>query len=232
MQSIASPRKPKAYLFTIKAYGITYKAFGFELQKIIAYLQPKIVKAVVIVRLPLHAHFIAFFEEYPRERVQKLRRKGFIVFVRYLPNAAALQNAERYIMQQEETHASPVEKISGGELNMGKKASEILKQILEKLEDMDERIKALENGKQYQSYDRASNGYEEAKLPVSIKRGRKGVLLFLNSYRYARNKPYVILSDKQLAQLKAEIDKLLRSGGSKKSAIERREGFNSAIEED
>jgi len=232
MHGAKRARPVKAYLFTIKAYGITYKAFGFELQKIIAYLQPKIVKAAAIVRLPLHAHFIAFFEEYPCQKVEKLRRKGFIVFVRYLPNAAALQNAERYITQQEEIHASPVEKLNGGELNMGKKASEILKQILEKLEEMDERIKALENGKQYQSYDRASNGYEEAKLPVSIKRGRKGILLFLNSYKYARNKPYVILNNKQLAQLKAEIDRLLRSGESKKKQIERKEGYNSAIEED
>jgi len=96
--------------------------------------------------------------------------------------------------------------------------------VLELKERMDNIESKLENGEQ--TAERARR-----KLPITLKQGNKGFLMFLNSYRMVRNNPMIILNEEQLLQLRSEIDKLLSVKTAKGKKVEQKEGFEEAIEE-
>ena len=81
------------------------------------------------------------------------------------------------------------------------------------------------NRNSYQASNKQANS-KPAK--VTLKQGKYGYMLFLNSYKMVRGKPMVLLSGRDLTALRAEIDKLLGSK-TKRSRINKKEGFEKAI---
>ena len=230
----------KAYLLTIENCHSTYKAFVNSLQQIFKYLQPRLIKIAVVVKQPLHAHVVCFFDCYPKTTIRRLQLKGWYIHASLLPNAKAVENAVNYCYLQDKKHNSSFMVINlGGEKSMiekrrKRKASEVLKEILNKLEELDERISKIENGKATRKVaskttHNSNNGYSN-QLPITIKLGNKGYLIFLNNYKMVRNTPMTIVNGKQLMLLRNHIDMLLGTA-KKRSQVRRIEGFENALEE-
>jgi len=76
------------------------------------------------------------------------------------------------------------------------------------------------NRNSYQASNKQANN-QPAK--VTLKQGKYGYMLFLNSYKMVRGKPMVLLSGRDLTALRAEIDKLL-SRNTKSSKANSYEG--------
>jgi len=106
---------------------------------------------------------------------------------------------------------------------------EVLNKLVDAVDKLSERVEKLEeqlaNGKQQKEY-------QQQKLPLTIKRGDRGFLLFLNSYKMVRNSPMLVLNQEQLMQLKAEIDKLLSVKTAKGKKVKKKEGFEEAVEDE
>jgi len=109
-----------------------------------------------------------------------------------------------------------------------KNAESMLKKLVDTVLELKERMdnieSKLENGEQTAERTRR-------KLPITLKQGNKGFLMFLNSYRMVRNNPMIILNEEQLLALKAEIDKLLSVKTAKGKKVEQKEGFEEALDE-
>ena len=123
---------------------------------------------------------------------------------------------------------------SNAKLNVrGESMSDRIEERLSRLENivsrLAETVERLANGVAEKQSNQASNKQANSKpAKVTLKQGKYGYMLFLNSYKMVRGKPMVLLSGRDLTALKAEIDKLL-SRNTKRSKINKKEGFEKAI---
>ena len=220
-------------------YLLTYKGNINLFFNLLDKLKAKIL-AYCEVAKPKHAHAVIMLSQpLDKKLSSKLAKHGCYLNWRFLRNAKDVDKAISYVVENPSLHKSDgyVSSVrfisSNAKLDRGGgKMSEDVEKRLDRLEQAVESVaKAVEQlanavlNKPATNKQAKQSDSKQAKY--TLKQGRAGYLLFLNNYKMVRGKPMAILSGKELSQLRAEIDRLLRNKSGKK--VSRKEGFENAL---
>jgi len=222
------------------AYLLNYRGNINLFFKLLDKLKAKIL-AWCIVDKPKHAHAVILVNRRIDKKLSsELAKHGCYINWRFLRNSLDVDKAINYVVNNPSLHKSSGEVYSvrfissNAKLNVrGEGMSDRIEERLNRLEDivsrLAETVERLANGvAEKQSTAKQSNQAQQAESKITLKQGKYGYMLFLNSYKMVRGKPMVLLSGRDLTALKAEIDKLLGSK-TKRSKINKKEGFEKAI---
>jgi len=221
-------------------YLLTYKGNINLFFNLLDKLKAKVL-AYCEVAKPKHAHAVIMLsQKLDKKLSSKLAKAGCYLNWRFLRNGRDVDKAISYVVENPSLHKSDgyvnsvrfissnaAEDIRGG--GMGSSLEERVGKLEEKFEKLANAFEQLANAVLNQK-PASQNSTKQASQPakVTLKQGRAGYLLFLNSYKIVRGKPMTILSGRELASLKAEIDKLL-ADSSKNRRVKKKEGFENAI---
>jgi len=227
--------KPVAYAYLLNFRGNINLFF-----KLLDKLKAKIL-AWCIVDKPKHAHAVIMLsQKLDKKLSSELAKHGCYINWRFLRNSLDVDKAINYVVNNPSLHKSSGEVYSvrfissNAKLNVrGDKMADSLEDRLSRLESVVEKlaetVEQLANNVAEKQSNQASNKQANSQpAKVTLKQGKYGYMLFLNSYKMVRGKPMVLLSGRDLTALKAEIDKLL-SRNTKRSKINKKEGFEKAI---
>jgi len=221
-------------------YLLTYKGNINLFFNLLDKLKAKVL-AYCIVAKPKHTHAVIMLsQKLDKKLSSKLAKAGCYLNWRFLRNGRDVDKAISYVVENPSLHKSDgyVNSVrfisSNAKLNVrGEGMSDRIEERLNRLEQAVESVaKAVEQlanavlNKPAANNQAKQNSSKPAK--VVLKKGKAGYLLFLNNYKTVRGSAMVVLSGKELASLKAEIDKLL-ADSSKNRRVKKKEGFENAI---
>lgn len=222
------------------AYQLNYRGNINLFFRLLDRLKAKIL-AYAIVYKPKHAHAVIMVNRKLDVKLSSdLAKYGCYLNFRFLRNSLDVDKAINYVVNNPSLHKSEGEVYSvrfissNAKLDMGcRKMSDSIEDRLNRLENvvykLAETVEGLANGvaeKQSQQANYKQASQQSSK--ITLKQGRAGYMLFLNSYKMVRGKPMALLSGKDLVALKAEIDKLLASK-PKSRKMSKKEGFENAL---
>ena len=222
------------------AYLLNYRGNINLFFKLLDKLKARVL-AYAIVDKPKHAHAVIMLsQKLDKKLSSELAKRGCYINWRFLRNSLDVDKAINYVVNNPSLHKSSGEVYSvrfissNAKLNVrGGKMADSLEDRLSRLESVVEKlaetVEQLANNVAEKQSNQASNKQANSQpAKVTLKQGKYGYMLFLNSYKMVRGKPMVLLSGRDLTALKAEIDKLLGSK-TKRSKINKKEGFEKAI---
>ena len=222
------------------AYLLNYRGNINLFFKLLDKLKARVL-AYAIVDKPKHAHAVIMLsQKLDKKLSSELAKHGCYINWRFLRNSLDVDKAINYVVNNPNLHKSSGEVYSvrfissNAKLNVrGDKMSDSLEKRLSRLERVVEKlaetVEQLANGvAEKQSYQASNKQANSQPAKVTLKQGKYGYMLFLNNYKMVRGKPITLLSGKDLVALKAEIDMLL-SKKTKKSGVNKKEGFEEAI---
>jgi len=222
------------------AYLLNYRGNINLFFKLLDKLKARVL-AYAIVDKPKHAHAVIMLsQKLDKKLSSELAKQGCYINWRFLRNSLDVDKAINYVVNNPSLHKSSGEVYSvrfissNAKLNVrGGKMADSLEDRLSRLESVVEKlaetVEQLANNVAEKQSNQASNKQANSQpAKVTLKQGKYGYMLFLNSYKMVRGKPMVLLSGRDLTALKAEIDKLLGSK-TKRSRINKKEGFEKAI---
>ena len=180
------------------------------------------VLAYAIVDKPKHAHAVIMLsQKLDKKLSSELAKHGCYLNFKFLRNSLDVDKAINYVVNNPSLHKSSGKVYSvrfissNAKLNVrGDKMADSLEDRLSRLESVVEKlaetVEQLANNVAEKQSNQASNKQANSQpAKVTLKQGKYGYMLFLNSYKMVRGKPMVLLSGRDLTALKAEIDKLL-----------------------
>ena len=222
------------------AYLLNYRGNINLFFKLLDKLKAKIL-AWCIVDKPKHAHAVILVNRRIDKKLSSgLAKHGCYLNFKFLRNSLDVDKAINYVVNNPSLHKSSGEVYSvrfiSSNAKLGVRGDKMVDSLEDRLsrlervvEKLTETVERLANGvAEKQSTAKQSNQAQQAESKITLKQGKYGYMLFLNSYKMVRGKPMVLLSGRDLTALKAEIDKLL-SRNTKRSKINKKEGFEKAI---